>query len=198
MTAHKRVAIWKINLLARFRDDRSCFSSLSTLQSSLFFCSSGYFIITSIYKGTSDGGQSSLSNRPTSARTRFHIVYLFKRPLLHLPPSWPTPLVNDRSHWQLIRFDLLLWLLLKQFELELKLESGWDSESAAVWVLIAPMTVHKYDTKIVHNFLIELVTEKEREGERGRARSAEIEREMFVIVCLVFDLISGMFGSCCD
>lgn len=32
----------------------------------------GYFIITSIYKGTSDGGQSSLSNRPTPTLTPTH------------------------------------------------------------------------------------------------------------------------------
>lgn len=101
--------------------------SLALLFSSLL--SYGYFIITSIYKGTSDGRQSSLSNRPTPtltptltstrARTRFHIVYLFKRPLcladpflLHCDSCCPLlgwlPLVNDRSHWQLIRFIVVV------------------------------------------------------------------------------------------
>lgn len=61
----------------------------------------------------------------TRARTRFHIVYLFKRPLcLAAPSSIPAlllhcdsccpllagrlPLVNDRSHWQLIRFIVVV------------------------------------------------------------------------------------------
>lgn len=59
---------------------------------------------------------------------------------------------------------------------------GAWSESAAVWVLIAPMTVHKYDTKIVHNFLIELVTrDREREGERDQQRSKEKCLLLFVL-----------------